>query len=31
MDNKKYCQCGKVKTCDKPKKTGPKPKKNKPK
>lgn len=22
----KYCQCGKVKKCDKPKKTGPKPK-----
>jgi hypothetical protein len=27
----KYCQCGKVKKCDKPKKPGPKPKKQKPK
>jgi hypothetical protein len=27
----KYCQCGKVKKCDRPKKPGPKPKKNKPK
>lgn len=26
MDNNKYCQCGKVKKCDKPRKTGPKPK-----
>jgi hypothetical protein len=25
----KYCQCGKVKKCDRPKKPGPKPKKQK--
>lgn len=29
MDNNKYCQCGKIKKCNKPKKPGPKPKKNK--
>jgi hypothetical protein len=27
----KYCQCAKIKKCDKPLKPGPKPKKNKPK
>ena len=24
MDNNKYCQCGKIKKCDRPKKPGPK-------
>jgi hypothetical protein len=29
--DEKYCQCGKIKKCDRPKKPGPKPKKQKPK